>query len=122
VDLTAGSARDIGISSIRANFGRVVIPAEQRWLFWDVDPNELELERDRRYLLGRLLERGRLDDVRWAVGVYGIEGIRDFFEAGGHPELSPRTIALWTAFFDERREPWPRSTTWRQTNAAPWIA
>ena len=99
----------------------MAIPVEQRWLFWDVDPDAIELERDKRYVLGRLLERGRLADVRWAVGVYGLEGLRDFFEAGGHPELSPRTIALWTAYFGEQGEPWSTSTSWRQTSAAPWI-
>jgi hypothetical protein len=99
----------------------VVVPDEQRWLFWDVDPDALQLERDKRYLLARVLERGRLADVRWAVGVFGLEGIRDFFKAGGHPELTRRTLALWTAFFDDQGEPWPTSSSWRQTSAAPWI-
>ena len=74
----------------------MAIPVEQRWLFWDVDPDALELERDKRYVLGRVLERGRLADVRWVVGVYGLDGLRDFFRTGGHPELSPPTMTCLT--------------------------
>lgn len=99
----------------------MVVPVEQRWLFWDVDPAAIDLERDRRYVLARVLERGRLADVRWAVGVYGVDGVQAFFRNGGHPELSRATVGLWRAFFNESGEPWPNPTNWRKTSAAPWI-
>lgn len=50
---------------------------------WDVDIDAIDLERDRRYVLGRLLERGRMVDVRWAVSIYGLDGVRDFFRPHG---------------------------------------
>lgn len=115
---TAG--RSNGDLFVHAKLVPVVVPHEQRWLFWDVDPDALEPERDKRYILARVLERGRLADVRWAVEVFGLEAIRNFFKAGGHPELSRRTLALWTAFFDDQG-PWLTSSSWRQTSAAPWI-
>jgi hypothetical protein len=99
----------------------MVVPAEHRWLFWDVDPEIIEWERDRRYVLARVLERGRLADVRWAVGVYGLDGIHEFFRSGGHPELSGATVALWRAFFNDQGAQWPNPTSWRKTSAAPWI-
>jgi hypothetical protein len=98
------------------------VPAEQSWLFWDVDTDAIELVRDRRYVLGRVLERGRLVDVRWAVGVYGLDSVRDFFRSGGHPELSRATAALWRVLFDDDRgNPWQTPSSWRKSNAAPWI-
>lgn len=101
--------------------GRGPVPAEQEWLFWDVDPSAIDLGRDRRYVLGRVLERGRLDDVRWAVGQYGFAGIQDFFRAGAHPEISPPTRALWRAVFVASARAWPDPPNWRNGNVAPWI-
>ena len=99
----------------------MVVPHEHRWLFWDVDPDTIEFDRDRRYVLARVLERGRLSDVRWVVGIYSLDGVRDFFRSGGHPELSRPTLALWRALFNEQGEPWQTSASWRKTSAAPWI-
>lgn len=99
----------------------MVVPPERRWLFWDVDPEVIDLPRDRRYVLGRVLERGCLSDVRWAVAVYGLEGLHEFFRNGGHPELSRATVGLWRAFFNEQGDPWQNGSSWRKSNAAPWI-
>jgi hypothetical protein len=97
------------------------VPAEHEWLFWDVDPRAIDLARDRRCVLGRVLERGRLSDVRWAVSRYGIDGTHEFFCAGAHPEISRPTRALWHAFFGERAREWPSPPAWRHDSAAPWI-
>lgn len=97
------------------------IPADHEWLFWEVDPDAIDLPRDRRYVLGRVLERGRLSDVRWVVSEYGFDGIDDFFRAGAHPEISRATRAMWRAFFGERAQAWPIPPSWRNDSAAPWI-
>jgi hypothetical protein len=98
-----------------------MVPAERAWLFWDVDPDEIEVERDARYVTSRVLEHGRLADVRWLVEQYGLEGIRAFFENGGHPELSGPTLSLWRAVFDVAGGAWPTQPSWRTSSAAPWI-
>ncbi len=77
--------------------------------------------RDRRYVLGRVLEHGRLDDVLWAVRHYGPEVVHEFFEKGGHPELSPRTLSFWRAVFMEKSKTWETPHTWRKNSCAPWI-
>ena len=41
-------------------------PDTMHWLFWDVDLEELEVERHAEYILSRVLDRGRIDDVGWA--------------------------------------------------------
>jgi hypothetical protein len=99
----------------------MAIPIEHAWLFWDVNPNSIDIVRDRRYVLGRVLERGRLTDVRWVISRYGLDGVRDFFRMGGHPELSRRTRAFWRAFFRETRDEWPNASSFRKHSAAPWI-
>jgi hypothetical protein len=97
------------------------VPVEHEWLFWDVDPGAIDLARDRRYVLGRVLERGRMADVRWVVSEYGTEGVHEFFRAGAHPEVSRATWSLWRAFFNESDSEWPTVPDWRNNNAAPWI-
>jgi hypothetical protein len=99
----------------------MVIPEAHAWLFWDVAPNAIDLARDIRYVLGRVLERGRLQDVRWVVSVYGFEGVRDFFRAGDHPEISKRTRAFWQTVLEESGEKWPVRPDFRQSSCAPWI-
>ena len=98
----------------------MAIPLEHAWLFWDVDPAAIDLARDRRYVLGRVLEKGRLTDVRWAVAQYGLDGVREFFRAGAHPEVSRLTRAFWRAFFKETASEWLVSSS-RKSSAAPWI-
>jgi squalene cyclase len=99
----------------------MAVPEAQRWLFWDVDPAQIDVERDRRYVLGRVLERGRWVDVTWAVTTYGERGILAFFKTGGHPELSKRTLSFWEAYFRTEENPCPNFTTSRPSNNAPWI-
>ena len=68
------------------------IPERSRWLFWDVDVSTLDLERHSDYILPGVLEFGGIDEVRWAMAVYGMDGIHRFLRDVGHPELSERTL------------------------------
>lgn len=105
-------------SGVRAS-GQV--PEDARWLFWDVDPATLLVERDRTYILPRVLEFGGLAEVRWAVTSYGLDGIRAFLRDEGHPELTPRTLAFWRAVLHAGEEPWRDRRGSRPLSAAPWI-
>jgi len=49
----------------------LAIPASSRWIFWDVDPDAIDLARDANGVLARVLERGCLDDVKWLIQTYG---------------------------------------------------
>lgn len=97
------------------------VPAEHSWLFWDVALDQLDLQRDSTYVLSRVLERGRMLDVRWVVRHYGLDAIRGFFESDYHSEISERTLSLWRAFFGVARGEWPTQPGFRRTNAALWF-
>ena len=64
------------------------VPKPHRWVFWDVDAGALETKRDADYIVPRVLEFGRLVEVQWLIGVYGMDGIHRFLRDVGHPELS----------------------------------
>jgi hypothetical protein len=97
------------------------MPPELRWLFWEANFDELEAERDADFVLPRVLEHGRLVDVQWAIGEYGLPRIHRFFRDKGHPELSRRTVAFWRTVFDAEEETWASPPRWRASSAAPWV-
>jgi hypothetical protein len=97
------------------------IPSRYRWLFWDVDFARLGIEADRRYILPRVLEFGGMDEVRWLISTYGLDGIHHFMRDVGHPELSDRTIYFWRAVFRAHGEKWASPPDWRKSRIAPWI-
>jgi hypothetical protein len=95
------------------------VPERFHWLFWDLAPDALDVEKNSRTIIARILEHGNAHAVRWTIEAYGLDRLRTFFEHGGHPELSPRTIAFWAAALGSRG--WSEGTKWRRTSNAPWI-
>jgi squalene cyclase len=99
----------------------VRVPDELAWLFWEVDPSELEVFEHRTFIIPRVLEKGRFTDVKWVLSTYGEAEVHAFLRDVGHPELSRRTLAFWRAYFEADGEVW-RTFPSRTTSGAPWIA
>lgn len=97
------------------------LPDQLRWLFWEFDFEDLDLRRHAATILARVLEQGRMADVRWAIAAYGLDGIHRFLREVGHPELSDRTLHFWRAVFDAEDERWASPPAWRSSSSAPWI-
>lgn len=95
-------------------------PGAMRWLFWDVELADIDTRRDADYVLARILEHGTIADVRWVLATYGLERVHRFFREVGHPELSPRTLSFWRAFFKADDEEWAAPPTWRKTSGVLW--
>ena len=105
-------------------YARTVIrslPESIRWVFWDVDFSTLDVEQHADAILARVLEEGRLEDVRVVLSIYGPERIHRFFREVAHPLISARTRAFWRAFFHAENEPWATLPAFRTSSAAPWI-
>lgn len=98
------------------------LPCSLRWLFPELDFSSLQVARDRHVILTRVLERGRLVDVKWAMQVYGDEGILEFFRNAGSPELSQRTLGFWRAYFRAEDEIWKAPVPWRRNNSVRWVS
>lgn len=96
------------------------LPRSMRWIFWDVDFEALRLQKHADAILARILENGRMEDVRWALDTYGAERIHEFFRSSGHPLISARTRAFWRAYFRAGREKWNEPPAWRRLSSAPW--
>jgi len=97
------------------------LPNKVRWLFWEMDFASLDTERHADYILGRVLEQGRLEDVRWVIKRYGLERIHKFFREVPDPELSARTLAFWRCVFKAKKETWASPPAWRKNSRPLWV-
>lgn len=96
-------------------------PESLRWVLWDLDVNALDVERDADSILARVLENGRLTDVREVLRLYGANRVQQFFRTVAHPLISERTRAFWRCYFHAENEPWAEPNRSPPNNAAPWI-
>jgi hypothetical protein len=99
---------------------RTKLPRSLAWLFPEIDLRVIVPDRDARFILARVLESGRMEDVAWCVQHYGYDRIHLFFREEGDPSLSPKTVALWRLVLDARSEPWATSRRSRLRSVAPW--
>jgi hypothetical protein len=96
-------------------------PRSMKPLFWNVDLDAVDVDRDVDFVLTRVLERGKMADVRWVIRRYGIDRIHRFFRAAPRPELSRRTLQFWRVALRAKGEKWPEGPAFRRLSSAPWI-
>lgn len=73
----------------------VSLDKDATFLFPQVDVHELDIHEDWKYILGRVLEYGTLESVRWAMETYGRERISEFIRNRGLRVLSRKTVNYW---------------------------
>ena len=98
----------------------MLLPKRMHWLFWELDPKKIDLNRDADYVIARIVENGMLAEVQWLISKYGLDRIHEFFRSVGHPELSARTVSFWRAFFKAGDERWAEPPNWRKASSVPW--
>lgn len=63
-------------------------------LFWDTDPAKIDLQKNARYIIERVMDFGNDEEVRWIWNLYDKLLLRDVAEKSR--SLRPRTKTLWT--------------------------
>ena len=63
-------------------------------LFWDTDPSKLDLDKHAPYIIERVLDFGRDDEVRWLWSHYNKSLIKQVVE--NSRSLRADTKALWS--------------------------
>ena len=99
----------------------MTVPREHHWVFWDTDATALDVDRDRDYIIPRILEHAGIEQVRWLLSAIGPEAIHRFLRDVGHSEIGERTLRFWRAFFNAESEEWANPASWRKTSGGPWI-
>lgn len=64
-------------------------------LFWDTNPKRIDTEKNARYVIERILEFGRPDEVRWLFQQYSKDEIKKVMDLP-RVQLSPRSKNLWS--------------------------
>lgn len=67
-------------------------------LFWDVDPQTVDPQKHARYIIERILEFGRDDEIRWLVHCYPPDLIRETLKRS-RGVLHEKTKALWELIY-----------------------
>ena len=68
-------------------------PKLRQCLFWDVDPNKIDLKKHARYVIERVLDFGNDEEVRWMWHTYSRPQIREVVEKSR--VLHEESRSLW---------------------------
>ena len=71
---------------------------EKQNLFWDVDRDKLDAKKNEVFIVERILERGDLDDFRWAHGFYGKEKMKEIF-LQRLSNFNKKSLNFWCSYF-----------------------
>ena len=72
-----------------------LLPPDVARLFWDTDPESVDLRDHRDYVMERVMSRGGWIAMQWLRGIYATEEMADFLiRKGGR--LAPRDLAYWS--------------------------
>ena len=86
-------------------------------LFWDVDRNTVDMERNASFMVQRVLEYGLLSDWIQLRSYYGIDRIAK--EAMTLRSLEPRALSFIANLSKTKKEDY-RCYILRQSNQQPW--
>ncbi len=87
-------------------------------LFWDVNYDVIQWNKNFRFVIERVLERGTLDEWRDITRYYGLEKIRE--AALQARWLDNTTLSFCSTIFNTPKEQF-RCYTLKSLNPAPWI-
>jgi len=69
------------------------IPSSLKPIFWDTNPDELDIETHKPFIIARVAEKGRWRDVKWLRQTYSDSDIASVVENSRN--TSPRVKAFW---------------------------
>jgi len=94
-----------------------VINNLSKHLLWDVDINDLDVDKNARYIIQRVLEYGELEDWKLIKQYYGLDKIVE--ECKQMRDLDPVSLAFICFISKTNKEDY-RCYHTRQSNPTPW--
>ncbi len=73
------------------------IPAKFKTLFWDVDPRKIDLKKNERYVVERILELGTLEATEWLFSVVPQKRVLEVLLTS--KKISKRSFHFWWIWF-----------------------
>ena len=79
-----------------------ISPQFSQWLFWDSDPEKIDYRQDASYVIRRVFDRGRLEDIAEALRVYPLSLVKEILLQADY--LPGNAIYLASALFGLKHE------------------
>jgi len=76
------------------------LPDDVRGLLHDCDPDRVDWERQRGFLIDRILSDGSWETIRWLREQAGDDALRAHIVATRGRRLSPRQLRFWQVLLD----------------------
>lgn len=70
------------------------VPEEFYYLFWDTNPKSIDLKKNARYIIERVLEIGSLNALQWVQRLYPTRLIIETLEVSR--KITPKSKNFWT--------------------------
>lgn len=93
-------------------------PNLRRSLFWDVNYDGIDWQKNYRFVIERMLERGTFEEWQEIKRYYGLEKIRDTVVQARW--LDNTTLSFCSNYFHVPKEQF-RCYTLKSSNPAPWV-
>lgn len=88
------------LEKVRALRSEKVIPKLYHPLFWDAEPERIDVKRQYRYILERVLELGDLGAFQWIQKLYPTRWIIEI--CASSRKISPKSKAFWEIWLGVR--------------------
>ncbi len=69
-----------------------------QYLFWDAQVEDIDLQKNKRYVIERVMTRGKMEDFKMLLTLYSREEIKE--ELKKSKELDPKTRHFCSWYFD----------------------
>ena len=94
------AAQVIGLARQQRRMARIGgLPRSFKPLFPEYSLKSLDPLKDSALILARILERGTLRDIQWAMALYDPEIVKDFLSRHAARLLSAKSLRFWTWYF-----------------------
>lgn len=75
------------------------VPEEFYYLFWDTNPKKIDLKKNSRYVIEKVLEMGSFDALQWVQRIYPTNLIIETLEVSR--KITTKSKNFWTIWFDK---------------------
>lgn len=76
----------------------VKLPSFLKRFFWDIEFSDLDSKKRSTYIIGRLLEMGDINSIRWVIRHYSLKKIKQVVCQSS--VLSEKTVSCWSLILD----------------------
>jgi hypothetical protein len=86
-------------------------------IFWDVNFEKLDVIKNKKLIVDRVLNLGNLNEFRFIMDTYGVDAIREEVKHIGY--FDPKTLSFVSSFFQIKKESLACYTK-KQSSQAHW--